>query len=180
MNASSPRRLRIRRFSYAVAMICALLTLLTPLFFFIYALLAPTETLLSAAGLTAKAAETAEASRLVFAIVALIAALPLSYGLLRLGACFRGFAEDALFAASTIAGLRDFAGIMLFWAVLQPFLTLINSLILTWSAPPGGHELSLKIASDDILLAVFALCVLIVSWVLTEASALSEEIEQFV
>lgn len=180
MTDQSTRRLRIRRFSYAVALICAALTILTPLSLFLFALFAPIELLLDAGGLSSAASETADDARLVFGIVALFSALPVSYGLIRLGACFRGFAEDALFASTTISGLRDFAAVILFWSVAQPFLTALNSLVLTWSAPPGGHQISMSIGSDDIYFGLFALCVLIVSWVLTEASALSEENAQFV
>ena len=180
MSSVSPRRQRIRRFSKIVALICAAMTFLVPLSAFIYALYAPVDTLLQAGGLSPDAAESAEAARLVFAIVLLVTTLPLSYGLLRLGACFNGFADDALFAASTIAGLRDFAAIILFWALVQPFLTALFSVLLTWSAPDGQHKLTFRFGSEDVFLGLFALCVLVVSWVLTEASVLSEENEQFI
>ncbi len=180
MLSESSRRRRIRQTSRIVAIVCASLTLLVPLSFFFFALFTSTETLISSVGLSAKSAASVEDTRFVFAIVSLIISLPLSFGFLRLGTCFHGFANDELFARRTISGLRDFAAVMLAWALAQPLLSALASLILTWTAPAGSHEITFKFGSDDLYLSLLALIVLIFSWVLTEAADLSEENAQFV
>jgi hypothetical protein len=176
----SPRLRRIAGFSRALAIVCAVLTPVAPLAVFLIALFAPLDALAESAGVVVHSPETAEGGRLLFGVVALVSALPLSFGLIRLATCFRGFAGGALFAAASVAGLRDFAGATLFWALSQPFFATVSGLVLTWGAPEGKRELALQLSSNTILLAVFALCVLTVSWVLIEASALSEENAQFV
>ena len=144
------------------------------------ALFAPAADLQQVTGLTLAVPEAIDAARLPFGVLALLASLPLSYGLIRLGACFRGFSRHDLFSRATISGLRDFAAAIFFWALCRPFFVMLFALVLSWGAPAGKRQLVLQLSSDSILLVVFALCVLIVSWVLTEASALSEENEQFV
>ncbi len=180
MTVSSTRRRRIRRFSTFVAAICVILMILAPISVFLMGLFAPVEALAQTIGITLTASEAAEAGRLLYATTLLVSALPLSFGLIRLAACFRGFAADALFAAATIAGLRDFAAAILFWALAQPLFRTLGGLVLTWDAPPGERQLAVQLSSDTVFLGMFALSVLVVSWVLTEASALSEENAQFV
>ncbi|MBU1176539.1 MAG: hypothetical protein KKH72_14135 [Alphaproteobacteria bacterium] len=183
MNANSSHRRRIVRFSAAMSVICAVLMPVGPFVLFFLALLAPIDTLAAMAGvapLQPGSVDAADGARLLFGIFALASALPLSFGLIRLAACFGGFARGALFAPSTIAGLRDFAGAMLVWTLAQPLFRAAYSMILTFGGPEGSRQIVVQIGSDFILMSVFALCVLIVSWVLTEASALSEENAQFV
>ena len=180
MNTPSSRRRRIRRFSSIVAAICIILMVTAPMVVFLMGLLLPAEDLARSVGVSLATSESAESGRLVFATIMLVATLPLSFGLIRLATCFRGFAVDALFAASTIAGLRDFAAAILFWTLTQPLFRMLGGLVLTWGAPSGERQLAVQLGSDTILLGMFALSVLIVSWVLTEASALSEENAQFV
>ncbi len=180
MDTPSSRRRRIRRFSSIVAAICIILMAASPLVVFLMALLLPVDELTQSVGISLAAPEAAEAGRLMFATIMLVATLPLSFGLLRLAACFRGFATDELFAASTIAGLRDFAAAMLFWTLAQPLFRMLGGLVLTWGAPLGERQIAVQLGSDTILLGMFALSVLVVSWVLTEASALSDENAQFI
>ena len=180
MDTPSLRRRRIRRFSSIVAAICLILMAATPMVIFLMGLFMPTDELSQSVGVSLAAPESAEAGRLAFATIMLIATLPLSFGLIRLAACFRGFAAGELFATTTIAGLRDFAAAMLFWSLAQPLFRMLGGLVLTWSAPPGERQLAVQLGSDTVLLGMFALSILIVSWVLTEASALSEENAQFI
>ena len=164
-------------------MVCAVLTPAAPLVLFFIALLGPIDMLAHMAGLDplAPGAESAaESARLLFGVFALASALPLSFGLIRLATCFRGFAQGNLFSPQTIAGLRDFAGAALVWTVLQPFMRAVFSLILTMGAPEGYRQIVVQLDSNMVLMSVIALGVLIVSWVLTEASAISEENAQFI
>ena len=180
MSAQSLRRRRIARFSNAVAAICALLTAVAPLLVFLSALFMPLEDLAKFGGLTVEYPGFGDGVRLPLAIAGLFATLPLSFGLIRLATCFHGFARGALFSPETISGLRDFAGAALVWTLLRPVFTAISSLILSSGAPEGSRQLVVQLNGDAVLLAIFALGVLIVSWVLTEAAALSEENAQFI
>lgn len=183
MSTTSLRRRRIVRLSAVMAVVCALMVPVGPFALFFFALLAPINTLIGIAGLSplnAAGVAAAEAARLPFGVVALTSALPLSFGLIRLAACFRGFAREELFSPATIAGLRDFAGAILFWSLTQPLFGAAISVILTMGAPEGQRHLAVQVSSNFVLMSVFALCVLVVSWVLSEASALSDENAQFV
>lgn len=118
--------------------------------------------------------------RLIAAVVTLLAVLPLSWGLMRLGVCFRAFAKGHPFAPRGIAGLRDFAVGMGVAALAKPVGYTLMVLLLTWNAGPGKRQLAIALNSDMLLMALFAATIAALAWAMEKAAIVAEENSQFV
>ncbi len=124
--------------------------------------------------------EIAPLQRLIAALISLATVLPLSWGMMRLSACFREFAKGRPFAARGIAGLRDFAIGMGVAALAKPVGYTLMVLLLTWNAGPGKRQLALSLNSDMLLMALFAATIVALTWAMEKAAIIAEENSQFV
>jgi hypothetical protein len=118
--------------------------------------------------------------RLVAALITVLTVLPLSWGLMRLGVCFRQFAQGRPFAPRGIAGLRDFAVGMAVAALAKPVGYTLLMLALTWNAGPGKRQLALALNSDMLLMALFAATIAALAWAMEKAAIVADENSQFV
>ena len=114
------------------------------------------------------------------ALVALVACLPLAWGLVRLRTCLANFAAGRPFAPAGIAGLRDFALGGMLAALAQLVGHTAIGLVLTWTAAPGHRQLVLRVDSDMLLLAMFAGTIAALAWAMEKAAVLAEENSQFI
>ena len=118
--------------------------------------------------------------RLLAAVITVVAVLPLAWGLVRLGVCFRAFAQGRPFAPKGIAGLRDFALGMAIAALAKPIGYTLMVLVLTWNAGPGQRQLALALNSDALLMALFAATIAALAWAMEKAAIVADENSQFV
>ena len=118
--------------------------------------------------------------RLLAALITVLTVLPLSWGLMRVGVCFREFAHGRPFAPRGIAGLRDFALGMAVAALAKPVGYTLMMLVLTWNAGPGKRQLALALNSDALLMALFAATVAALAWAMEKAAIVADENSQFV
>ncbi|MDB5528085.1 MAG: hypothetical protein JWR51_1188 [Devosia sp.] len=118
--------------------------------------------------------------RLGAAGLSLLAVLPLSWGLVRVRACFTEFAQGRPFVARGIAGLRDFAIGMGLSVVAKPVSAMLLSILLSWNAPAGQRQLIIQFDSDTLIMALFAATIAALGWAMQKAAAIAEENSQFV
>ncbi len=118
--------------------------------------------------------------RLLAALVSFLAALPLSWGLFRLSACFSEFSQGRPFSARSITGLRDFAAAIVASVIAKILALTLIILILTWTAPPGMKQLAVAVDSDAMMMALFAAIIAALAWAMGHAATLAEENSQFV
>lgn len=118
--------------------------------------------------------------RLGAALVALLAVLPLAWGMTRLRTCLQSFAAGRPFASEGIAGLRDFAVGGLLAALAQVVGHTLMRLVLTWTAAPGHKQVAIQIDSTVMLLALFAGTIAALAWAMEQAASIAEENEQFI
>ncbi|MCS6758219.1 MAG: hypothetical protein MO852_03275 [Candidatus Devosia euplotis] len=99
---------------------------------------------------------------------------------MRLRVCFAEFAKGRPFAARGIAGLRDFATGTALAAIAKAIGFTLLTLLLTWNAPAGHHQIAIQLNSDMLIMALFAATIASLSWAMEKAAAIAEENSQFV
>lgn len=111
------------------------------------------------------------------------AALPLVPGLAALWVArrlFLGYAQGEIFSARSARRLGSI-GCLLLIAVVGGILSrTLAVLALTWENPPGERQLAITLGSQDFGLAVLALLLMVVGWILGEAARLADENRQFI
>lgn len=174
--AENPRRMRIAVTSRLMAWLTLFAALILPVAVIAYWLIATPAGLARQAQLPSATLLVMNTElRLVAAAITLIPVVAICWGLLRLRACFLGFAKGELFAPTTIAGFRDFSLGLVATAVLG-----IPSASLLSLAVSGGRQLSISISSNSLLMLCVAGAMSVVGWVLGEAAAIAEENASFV
>lgn len=118
--------------------------------------------------------------RLMAALVSVLAALPLSWGLLRLSTCLGEFSRGRPFSSRSTTGLRDFAVAILASVIAKIVSFTLIKLILTATAPPGMKQFAVAIDSDAMMMALFAAIIAALAWAMGHAAMLAEENGQFV
>jgi hypothetical protein len=113
-------------------------------------------------------------------VLCLLPVLPLAWALLRLRTCFGEFAQGRPFAARGIAGLRDFAIGVAVGAVAKPISFTLLTLLLSWHAPAGQHQLAIRLDSEMLIMALFAATIASLAWAMQKAAAIAEENSQFI
>lgn len=118
--------------------------------------------------------------RLTGAIICLVPALLLSYGLLRVRRSLMAFAGGDFFAANVVDGLRGYAGAS-FWAAITSIIAVpVLSLAVTWANPLGHKELSLDFSGAQIINLLAAAILWVIASVMSRAASVARENEQFV
>ena len=118
--------------------------------------------------------------RVVGALICLVPALLLSYGLLRVRRSLAAFARADFFAADVVGGLRGYA-VATFWAALAGLVSVpVLSLALTFARPHGHRELSLDFSGAQILNLLAAAILWVIASAMARASHIARENEQFV
>ena|SRR6218665_724886 len=117
---------------------------------------------------------------LAVSLLAVLPVLVLAFGLIKAHHCLRGLARGEVFALSTVAHLRAFAGALVIASLLGLVIPAISSVLLSWHAAPGQRALALNLSSSDLLLALFAGIIWQVASVFAKAVELAEDHAQIV
>ena len=104
----------------------------------------------------------------------------LIFALMAARRAFRAFATGQFFGQNAIRSLRYFGLGLLASAMLRPVSWAALSVLLSLDAPAGQHRLTLGLDSDTLLALLTAGIVAVMTWVISEASALADENAQFI
>ena len=142
---------------------------------------APAEALANAAAIpTAWLAEFGVGQRVLAIVLALLAVLPLSWGLWRLATALYLFRQGRPFALAAATGMRDFAIGVFVCTLLKLVSGALLSAVLSWNAPAGQKQLAVSVSSDMLLMLLVGAVLTLVGWALAEAAAIAEENAQFI
>ncbi len=111
------------------------------------------------------------------------ACLPFSLGLATLWLTrrlFLGYARGEIFAVAATERLGGIACLLLISVAADVLTRILAVLALTWENPPGQRQLAISLSSHDFGLAVLALLLMGVAWILGEAVRLAEDNRLFV
>ena len=165
----------------AIGTACGALAMILPVAVVGFWLLAPLETLATAAPLPAAVFDKLDlAGRAGAAVIGAIPLAVLVWALLRVRQTFIAFAAGRIFSSEAIAGLRDFAIGVGVSALAKPLVTMLLSLYLTWGQPQGQRQLVVMLGSDTLLFVLFAAIFLSATWIMRQAAAVAEENRQFI
>ena len=118
--------------------------------------------------------------RVAGALICLVPALLLSYGLLRARRSLSAFKRGDFFGAEVIGGLRGYAAAT-FWAAVAGVVSVpVLSVVITLANAPGHKELSLDLSGAQILNLLGAAILWVIASAMARASSLARENEQFV
>jgi len=113
----------------------------------------------------------------------IVGAIPVGlgvYGLYWLRRLFGLYRAGQVFTVANSRCLKAFAWTQIVSGLLQPFIGAALSVIVSWNNPPGERMLAIEISSDTVGTVLFGLLILIIAWVMGEASRVAEENAQFV
>ena len=118
--------------------------------------------------------------RITGAVICLVPALLLSYGLIRARRSLSAFARGDFFGADVIGGLRGYAAFT-FWAAIAGMISVpVLSVAVTWANPPGHKELSLDLSGAQALNLLGAGILWVIASAMARAATIARENEQFV
>ena len=112
--------------------------------------------------------------------IGMLPVMGMAYGLVRASKCFAGFARGAVFSFGTVWHLRGFASGLLGSSVAGLLAPTLLSVLLTWGAPEGQRSLTVALASQHLLMLLFAGIVWQIAHVMARALEMAEENAQFV
>lgn len=120
---------------------------------------------------------------LAFAFVLLLSTLHvalLSGAMWEMAGLFSGFSKQAILVPATGKHLRR-TGILLFlFAVLSPVARTFGTLAVTLANPPGQRLFAVSFESQDLVLALIAVLLLMLGHVMAEAAQIAEDNRQIV
>lgn len=172
---------RIRRLSGVMAIACLALALLLTAAMAAYWATSPAGVIFAKAGLPLMPPSRIDATvRLGAFAISMVPLGALIYGLIAARRCFAAFAAGRIFSGEAIRRLRSFALAMAASALLQPPAGAALSLLLSAASPSSARSLVLEVSSGTLLSLVFAAMVAIIAWILSEATDIADENQQFV
>lgn len=175
------RMKRIRTLSAAMANACLVVSALLMLAMAVYWLVTPAASVFGQAGLQLTApVELAGSVRLVAFAISMVPLAALVFGLFAARRCFAAFADGRVFSRDAISGLRSFAVAVAVSSLLKPLAGALLSLLLSTTDADQAHSIVLYVGSDTLLALLFAAMVAIIAWVLSEATDIADEHQQFV
>ncbi len=118
--------------------------------------------------------------RVTGALICLVPALLLSYGLLRARRSLAAFVRGDFFGGEVVGGLRGYAAAM-FWAAVASVVSVpVLSVAISFANPPGHKELSLDLSGAQLLNLLGAAILWVIASAMARASNIARENEQFV
>ncbi|MFT5133485.1 MAG: hypothetical protein ACI9SC_001957 [Gammaproteobacteria bacterium] len=114
-------------------------------------------------------------TRLLAFIVSLIPTSIAIYGIFNLRELFTLYEKGIIFTTANVKCIRRLGYALIYWTFSKiPFMALI-SIVLSHNNPPGERMVSIGFGSTDFVTLVTGAIVLIISWVMSEASKLEDE-----
>lgn len=102
------------------------------------------------------------------------------YGLYWLRRLFGLYRAGQVFTIANSRCLKAFAWTQIASGLLQPFVGAALSVIVSWHNPPSQRMLAVEVSSHTVGTVLFGLLILIIAWVMGEASRVADENAQFV
>lgn len=102
------------------------------------------------------------------------------YGLWNLRLLFDAYARGQVFAAAPARHIRNVGMSMLANMVMSVIVHSISSVVLTIDNPAGSRQLSISFSSDSYMLLLMGGLLVVIGWVMREASRISDENRRFV
>lgn len=96
------------------------------------------------------------------------------YAVIRL---FRLFATNEYFTSQTVRWIRRAGIYLLANQLFYPIYMALISLSLTFQNPPGKRMLSIGFGDEQLTLAVVALTILLISWIMDEGRKMNEDLQ---
>lgn len=115
-------------------------------------------------------------STLLLAI--LVSAIPIGiilYAFIKLRNLFSLYQQGVIFNMANADCYRSLAYALIYWAFSKLAFIPLLSLVLTMNNPPGQKSLVVSIGSADLANILIGAIVLLISWVMHEASVMEEE-----
>ncbi|WP_322419073.1 DUF2975 domain-containing protein [Mesorhizobium huakuii] len=179
--ARQTRLRRIRLFSLVLARCFAALAILLTLGLLFYWLTTSADSIAENAAIPqAWLSEFGLGRRLAAFAISFVPLACLVFALMAARSAFRAFATGDFFGQNAIRNLRYFGLGLLASALLKPVSGAALSVLLSWDAPAGQHRLTLGLDSETLLTLLTAGIVAVITWVMSEASALADENAQFI
>ncbi|BCG80671.1 DUF2975 domain-containing protein [Mesorhizobium sp. 113-3-3] len=172
---------RIRLFSLVLARCFVVLAILLTLCLLFYWLTTSAGSIAADANIPqAWLSEFGLGRRLAAFAISFVPLACLVFALMAARGAFQAFATGDFFGENAIRNLRSFGLGLLASALLKPVSGAALSVLLSLDAPAGQHRLTLGLDSDTLLALLTAAIVAVITWVISEASALADENAQFV
>lgn len=108
----------------------------------------------------------------------LVTLIPLSivlYGLYHLRALFALYYQTMFFTKANVRHLRTFSISLFTYALLNPVITTLASVVLTMSNPPGQRSLIISVGSNQAAVAFIAAIFMIIAFIMVEGQKLADE-----
>ncbi|MEJ2766828.1 DUF2975 domain-containing protein [Photobacterium sp. MCCC 1A19761] len=113
--------------------------------------------------------------RLALTLLSLaVTAVPV-YALAKLIRLFRNYEQGDIFSLENALIYRQLALSLFYWVIASVLYGAMISLIVTFNAPAGQHQLTLSIDDGQLLTLMLGLITLLISWVMKEAYQLSDD-----
>ena len=108
-------------------------------------------------------------------IVSLIPASVAIYGIFTLRKLFTLYEQGVVFAATNVVCIRKLGYSLIAWVIANLVYLPLISVVLTRNNLPGERSISAGISISDLATLIIGAIVLIISWVMSEASKLEDE-----
>lgn len=175
------RMQRVGRVSAVMASACIAVAILLTLAMALYWWTTPVDGLYRQAGIPgAPPTDVDPLFRLGGFAISMVPLAALIYGLLAARRCFRAFSAGRIFSLETTRSLRTFAIAVAASALLKAPVGAALSVFLSMAAPTPTRSLVLAVDSEALLSLLFAAMVAVIAWVLSEATDIADENQQFV
>jgi hypothetical protein len=117
---------------------------------------------------------------LMAGLISLTASTLIVYALWQLRRLFLLFMQGVVFSSETTRALNLFGLALLGSVMLKPITTALLSVVLTWGNPLGQRSVTIALGSNELVLLLFAVTFLVITWVFREGQRLSQENAEFV
>ena len=172
---------RVRRVSAAMASACVAVAILLTLAMALYWWTTPVDGLYRQAGIPgASSTDVDPLFRLGGFAISMVPLAALIYGLLAARRCFRAFSAGRIFSREATRSLRTFAVAVAASALLKAPIGAALSVFLSMAASTPARSLVLAVDSETLLSLLFAAMIAVIAWVLSEATDIADENQQFV
>jgi hypothetical protein len=104
-----------------------------------------------------------------------IEAAPFMLGLLTLKVIFKNYSQGQVFTLKNAKQFRNLGMLFFMDIIAQPLYTLLFTLAATWHNPEGQRTLLVQISPSTIENICYGALIIVISWVMIEASRLNEE-----
>ena len=118
-----------------------------------------------------------------FALMLLVSTLHvglLAAAMWEMARLFSGFSKHAILVPDTGKHLRRTGALLFLFAVLSPVARTVGALAVTLANPPGQRLFSVSLDSQDMVLALIAVLLLMLGHVMAEAAQIAEDNRQIV